>query len=181
MIERFSGNELAPEPPVLPLLTGWKRNGSVKSCSPPIVEMITVKMIVGRSSGTVICQNWRARDAPSMSRPSSLIEYDASPRRPLVAASKSWGPSPTSPSEPIQKLSLPGSTRRSAFSCFRSAAAASTGTSGAGGFKVGVVREGLIEYQRESMVLRYHYVVDLIAGATLALIAVRLAARRAAS
>ena len=50
---------------MLPLLTGWKRNGSVKSCSPPIVEMITVKMIVGRIIGTVTWMNCRQLRAPS--------------------------------------------------------------------------------------------------------------------
>src|SRR2546429_5961112 len=40
-----------------PLVLGWKRYASVKSCSPPIVAMITVKRIVGRSIGTVTCTN----------------------------------------------------------------------------------------------------------------------------
>ena len=35
------------EPPIAPFLTGWKRKGSVKSWSPPIVETTTVKMILG--------------------------------------------------------------------------------------------------------------------------------------
>ena len=47
------------------LVLGWKRYASVKSCSPPIVEMITVKRIVGRSIGTVTCTNCRKRRAPS--------------------------------------------------------------------------------------------------------------------
>lgn len=41
-------------------------SGSVNSWNPPIVETIAVKMMVGRSIGSVIDQNWRARDAPSI-------------------------------------------------------------------------------------------------------------------
>ena len=45
--------------------SGWNRYGSVKSCSPPIVEMMTVKMIVGRSDGIVTWKNCRQLLAPS--------------------------------------------------------------------------------------------------------------------
>ena len=38
----------------------------MKSWSPPIVEMMTVKMIVGRIIGTVMCQNCFQRRAPSI-------------------------------------------------------------------------------------------------------------------
>lgn len=40
--------------------------GSSKICSPPIVEVITTKMMVGRSIGTVTCQKRRILPVPSM-------------------------------------------------------------------------------------------------------------------
>ena len=40
--------------------------GSANSVSPPMVEMNTVKMMIGRNCGTVICQNCRREDAPSI-------------------------------------------------------------------------------------------------------------------
>ena len=43
-----------------------EQSGSVNSCRPPIVEMMTTKMIVGRSIGMVICQNCRHGLAPSI-------------------------------------------------------------------------------------------------------------------
>ncbi len=50
-----------------PCIRFWLNiSGSVNNCSPPMVETIEVKMIVGRSDGTVIRQNWTRRDAPSM-------------------------------------------------------------------------------------------------------------------
>lgn len=55
-------------PVVPPAIVGLPSNmtGSVNRVSPPMVEMNTVKMIVGRSIGTVICQNCRLAVAPSM-------------------------------------------------------------------------------------------------------------------
>ena len=49
-----------------PCFSGSNRYGSVKSCSPPIVETMTVKMIVGRSIGTVTFQNCFHPLAPSI-------------------------------------------------------------------------------------------------------------------
>ena len=53
-------------PPRIGLVPEWNIRGSVKSCRPPMVEMMTQKMIVGLSIGTVIDQNCRARLAPSI-------------------------------------------------------------------------------------------------------------------
>ncbi|CAM3963685.1 hypothetical protein ISCU110981_20280 [Isoptericola cucumis] len=39
---------------------------SSKICRPPIVEVMTMKMIVARICGTVTEKNWRTRPAPSM-------------------------------------------------------------------------------------------------------------------
>ena len=37
------------------------RRGSSKICRPPMVDVMTTKMIVGRSIGTVTEKNWRTR------------------------------------------------------------------------------------------------------------------------
>ena len=42
-----------------------KSRGSAKICSPPMVEVMTTKISVGRIIGTVIDRNWRTRPAPS--------------------------------------------------------------------------------------------------------------------
>src|SRR5262249_17952082 len=54
------------EPPVEPERSGSNRYGSVNSWRPPIVEMMTVKMIVGRRFGIVTCQSCRHGRAPSI-------------------------------------------------------------------------------------------------------------------
>ena len=46
--------------------------GSVNTCSPPIVAVITTKMIVGRSSGTVTPMKVRQRFAPSTTAASMM-------------------------------------------------------------------------------------------------------------
>ena len=53
-------------PPRIALVPELNRRGSVKSWSPPMVEMMTAKTIVGLSSGTVIDQNCLDRLAPSI-------------------------------------------------------------------------------------------------------------------
>ena len=53
-------------PPVIALAPELKSSGSVKSWMPPMVEISVTKMIVGRSMGTVMLQNCRHVEAPSM-------------------------------------------------------------------------------------------------------------------
>jgi len=43
-----------------------KTSGSVNNCMPPIVETITVNSTAGRIIGTVMAQNCRALEAPSI-------------------------------------------------------------------------------------------------------------------
>ena len=51
--------------PPLRALVSSKSRGSAKIWSPPIVEVMMTKTIVGRIIGTVMRENWRTRPAPS--------------------------------------------------------------------------------------------------------------------
>ncbi len=61
MVRVIHWREAPPWPPVSNI------RGSSKICRPPMVEVITTKMMVGgRSIGTVTCQKRAMRSVPSM-------------------------------------------------------------------------------------------------------------------